>query len=105
MLGTSVRDRLAHGTNERCKLVMDTSMYCSVPLELLSDDNCFLKEIKSKARIAKDTFFEDNGSRTSNLQPENGAFNWDRFSQFEKKRSLRIKQGSTRNGATVLSEE
>jgi len=79
-------------------------MYCSVRLEMLGDDNHFLKEIKSKARIVKDTLLEDNGRWKRNLQPENGAFNWDRLSQFEKECALRVQQSSTDSGANVQSK-
>jgi len=77
------------------------SMYCSVRLEVLSDNPQFLKEIKNKARIVKDVLLEDNGHWKRMLQPQNGAFSWERLSQFENECAHRLRQASTSDGAAV----
>jgi len=76
-------------------------MYCSVRLEVLSDDPQFLRDIKSKAKIVKDTLLEDNAHWKRNLSPENGAFNWEKLSQFEKECAYRSQQGSAGSGVAL----
>lgn len=65
------------------------TMSCSVRLEVLSDDPQVVQDIKSKARIVKETLLEDNSKWKRTLQPETGAFNFERLSQFERECATR----------------
>ena len=55
-----------------------TTMFCSVHLEVLGSNQEFVKDLKQKARIVKETLSEDNGKWKRALLPENGRlFNFD----------------------------
>eukprot|EP00450_Noctiluca_scintillans_P015295 CAMPEP_0194521034 /NCGR_PEP_ID=MMETSP0253-20130528/55235_1 /TAXON_ID=2966 /ORGANISM="Noctiluca scintillans" /LENGTH=61 /DNA_ID=CAMNT_0039365351 /DNA_START=13 /DNA_END=194 /DNA_ORIENTATION=+ len=60
-------------------------MFCSVRLEVLNSNPEFVKDLKQKARIVKETLSEDNGKWKRALLPENGRiFNYDdTLSDFE----------------------
>jgi len=76
-------------------------MYCSVRLEVLSEDAGFLKNLKEKARVVKDTLLEDEGKWKRTLQPEYGLLSMDKLSQFEEEcnqRCSREDYGSSRYG-------
>jgi len=62
-----------------------TTMFCSVRLEVLGSNQEFVKDLKQKARIVKETLSEDNGKWKRALLPENGRlFNYDdTLSDFE----------------------
>jgi len=71
------------------------AIFCSVRLEVLTDDATFVKELKAKARVVKDTLMEEHGKWKKALQPGLG-FSFETLSQFEKECAQRI---SWNNGA------
>lgn len=76
-------------------------MYCSVRLEVLSEDAEFLRNLKDKARVVKDTLLEDEGRWKRTLQPEYGLLSMDKLSQFEEEcnaRCARDGYGNSRYG-------
>jgi len=73
------------------------AIYCSVRLEVLSEDTEFIHDVKSKAKIVKDTLLEDNQRWKKTLQPH-GSFSFESLTQFRQECAVRVDEYNRGNG-------
>jgi hypothetical protein len=73
-------------------------MFCSVRLEVLTDDPTFLKDLKNKAKVVKDTLFEDHGKWKKQLQPGKD-FNFEKLGMFERECAHRTQYSDNMGGS------
>jgi hypothetical protein len=66
------------------------AMCCCVRLEVLSDDPTIIQDIRSKAKIVKDTLLEDNAKWKRLLWQEGGGFPRNPLSLFKKECASRL---------------
>eukprot|EP00449_Zooxanthella_nutricula_P044563 CAMPEP_0198594656 /NCGR_PEP_ID=MMETSP1462-20131121/140916_1 /TAXON_ID=1333877 /ORGANISM="Brandtodinium nutriculum, Strain RCC3387" /LENGTH=365 /DNA_ID=CAMNT_0044326273 /DNA_START=1 /DNA_END=1095 /DNA_ORIENTATION=- len=74
------------------------AMYCSVRLEVLSDDQNFLHDVKEKARVVKDTLLDERGKWKKTLLPESGAVSLEKVRAFERECASRSQDFDRQGG-------
>jgi len=73
-------------------------MYCSVRLECLGDNPQFVRDLKQKARVVKDTLLENGAQWKGLLQSHGGRVDQSKISQFEELCHERVQRADYEGG-------